>query len=340
MIRALLFFILAASSSLFSQSLDIYFIDVEGGAATLIVTPQKESVLIDSGWRRDDGRDAQRIVEVATREAGLQQIDYLVTTHFHRDHYGGVLRLSQLIPIRNFLDHGPMAELKEDPQFPMLYTEYLKANRGERQTLKPGQTIALKQGKVPLKLTCLAARRQTLTREGAPNPLCSQSQPAKEDLTDNAASVGLLLRFGDFEFLDNGDLTWNIESKLVCPTDVIGNVDAYQVTHHGLSSSNNPVLLRSASPTIAIVNNGPKKGGQPEVYRLLTSLESLKDIFQVHRNIESSDQDNTSPDLIANLGPEEGCAGHWIRLSVSPDASTITVTNSRNGVSKSYPVTR
>lgn len=338
-LRILVGLLWAAGGTVWAQStLDIYFIDVEGGAATLIVTPQKESILVDTGWRRDDGRDARRIHQAATELAGLKEIDYLVTTHFHRDHYGGVLRLSELIPIRNFLDHGPMTGLKEDPLFSVLYTEYQRANRGLRQKIRPGEEIPLKQGRVPLKVLCLAGAGETLTAQGEPNPACSALRLEKEDPTDNARSVGLLVRWGDFEFLDLGDLTWNIEAKLVCPANVIGRVDLYQVTHHGMNTSNNPVLVRSIQPTVAIINNGPKKGGHPDVFSLLKSTQSIKDIFQVHLNIQTRPQDNTSPDLIANLGPEENCSGNWIRVSVREDASSFTVTNGRNSLTRSYDV--
>ena len=322
----------------FAQSLDVYFVDVEGGAATLIVTPERESILIDSGWRREDGRDAKRIYQVATEQAGVQEITYLVTTHFHQDHYGAAPRLSQMIPILNFLDSGPRSELKEDPQFPIFYTAYIRASRGQRQKLKPGDEIPLRQGLLPVRLICLASDRQTQTQTGSQNPECSNQRAKTEDPTDNARSVGLLLRFGDFEFLDLGDLTWNLEAKLICPVNVIGTVDAYQVTHHGLETSNNPVLVRSIQPTVAIINNGPNKGGEPGVFTLLKSIENLQDIFQVHLNLRTGAEKNTSLDRIANLGPEKGCAGRWIRLSVSSDASTFTLTNSRNQLAWTYPV--
>lgn len=334
----LLWFSLHASLGAQAE-LHIYFVDVEGGAATLIVTPQRESILIDTGWRRDDGRDAGRIHEVATRLAGLDQIDYLLTTHFHRDHYGGVLRLSELIPIRNFLDHGPMTSLREDPQFQVLYTEYQRANRGQRQKIKPGDEIPLQQGKIPLRVVCLVSEGEIITGQGGPNPQCSALRLEKDDLTDNANSVGFLLRFGNFEFLNLGDLTWNVEAKLVCPTNLIGKVDVYQVTHHGMKISNNSVLVRSVEPTVAIVNNGPKKGGSPEVFALLKSVSSVQDIFQVHRNLDTRAEDNASPDLIANLAQEADCTGHWIRVSVSADGSQYTVTNGRNGLTRTH-VTR
>ena len=318
--------------------LQIYLVDMEGGAATLIVTPQQEAVLIDSGWRREDGRDAKRIHDVATRLAGLERIDYLVTTHFHRDHYGGAARLGQMIPILHFLDRGPVIELKEDPQFASLYTAYVRASRGERQKIRPGDEIPLKQGKVPLQLRCVASDGETIGGDGEPNPACSALQPGEDVLDENGRSVALLLRFGNFEFLACGDLTSNIESTLVCPVNPFGKVDAYQVTHHGLNISNHPVFVRSIEPTVALINNGATKGGDAEVFALLRSVPSLQDIFQIHLNLTTAADENTSRELIANLGPDEECAGHWIRLAVHPDGSKFTVTNSRNDVTRSYAV--
>ncbi len=321
-----------------AQTLDIYFIDVEGGAATLIVTPERESVLVDSGWRRVDGRDAKRIHRLATEQAGITQIDYLITTHYHRDHYGGVGLLSGMLPIQNFLDHGPVSSLKEDREFQFYYTEYVRASRGQRQRIRPGDIVPLKQGRIPLTLLCLASRGEVIKEEGSRNPECEKLQLHKDDPSDNARSVCLLLRFGNFQFLDCGDLTWNAESELVCPTDRIGPIDAYQVTHHGLSLSNNDVLLRTVRPSAAIINNGPHKGPAPEVMGTLRSLPTLQDIFQLHLNLKTDAEENTETELIANLEPEERCGGHWVHLSVRSDAGNFTVTNSRNGVIRSYAV--
>lgn len=321
-----------------AQTVDIYFIDVEGGAATLIVTPERESVLVDSGWRRVDGRDAKRIHQVATEQAGIRQIDYLITTHYHKDHYGGVELLAQLMPIRNFLDNGPTSSLKEDSQFQFYYSQYVRASRGQRQRIRAGDIVPLKQGIIPLTLLCLASRGDIIKEEGSRNPECEKLEARKDDVTDNARSVCVLLRFGNFEFLDCGDLTWNKEAKLVCPTDRIGPIDAYQVTHHGLASSNNDVMVRTLRPSTAIVNNGPRKGPTPEVMATLRSVSSIRDIFQVHLNLDNDAEENTATDLIANLESEEQCSGNWLHLSVRSDAGSFTVTNGRNGVTRSYPV--
>jgi beta-lactamase superfamily II metal-dependent hydrolase len=308
-----------------TPGLEIYFVDTEGGAATLIVTPLKESVLIDCG--NPGSRDAERIHRTA-QKAGLKAIDHLVITHWHTDHYGGVARLSQLMPIHHYYDHGIPAKLDEDPRnFPLLIQAYKKATQGKSKTLKPGDEIALKQteGGPALHLVCLCGSRDTIPdKEGAPtNPIAKEHKPQPEDKTDNARSLGFLLSFGNFRFLDLGDLTWNIEYKLVHPTDKIGLIDVYQSTHHGLEISNNPVLINTVQPRVAIVNNGARKGGHPSVIGTLRRLPEIQAIYQMHRNVTAAAQDNTDPEFIANM--DEKCQGKGIQLFVSPDASVYEV---------------
>ena len=325
-----------AQSSKVDGTLEIYFIDVEGGAATLIVTPNRQSVLIDTGWKRPDDRDAKRIYDVASREAGLKQIDSLITTHFHRDHFGGILALSKMIPIGTFYDHGPMTDLAEDPGFKALYADYQAASGGKHQTLHPGDVIPLKSGSQPIILKCLVADATPIGGSGVENPLCAQAKQMERDASENSRSLGFKLIFGRFHFLDLGDLTGNVESLLVCPKDAIGPIDVYQVTHHGMKTSNNPVLIQTVHPTVAIMGNGPAKGGDPETYSRLKSVASIKDIWQLHKNLAGTDSDNAPELLTANLAAESNCTGNWIKVTVSSDSKQYQVTNSRNGNKRAY----
>jgi beta-lactamase superfamily II metal-dependent hydrolase len=316
--------------------LDIYFIDTEGGAATLIVTPAGESVLIDCG--NPGTRDAERI-HAAAQAAGLKAIDHLIITHWHLDHYGGIAHLSELMPIDHYYDHGIPETLVEDPQnFPLLIQAYKKAAGDKRTALKPGDEIALKQEESSplIQLRCLCGGGEVIPdKDGAPaNAIAPEHKPQPEDKSDNARSLGFLLSFGGFRFLDLGDLTWNIEFKLVSPSDKIGPVDVYQVTHHGLEISNNPVLIKTVRPRVAICGNGPRKGGHPSVISTLRRIPDMQAIYQLHRNVTSEPQDNTDPEFIANA--DEKCESELVKLSAAPDAKSYTVTVGGKGKAKRF----
>ena len=318
------------------RGLDIYFIDTEGGAATLVVTPAGESVLIDCG--NPGSRDPERIAKTA-EAIGLKAIDHLIITHWHTDHYGGVDRLSKLIPIHRYYDHGIPEKLDEDPKmFPVLIAAYKAATKGKSKTLKPGDSIPLKQvaGAPALRLDCLCGSGEVIPDKprAAENAIAKDHKPKDEDKTDNARSLGFVLSYGKFRFLDLGDLTWNIEYKLVSPSDKIGPVDVYQTTHHGLDISNNPVVINTVRPRVAIFNNGPRKGGMPAVTAALRRSPEIQAIYQVHRNLTVGAAENTDPEYIAN--PDEKCQGEGISLRVASDAKSYTVTVGSKGKPKKY----
>jgi len=266
----------------------------------------------------------------------------LIVTHYHVDHYGGVPELAKLIQVEKFYDHGPMSELADDRDFARRYAAYQEAAKGKSITLRPGSSVKLKQaaGLPPLSLLCLAASGETAQGKAmaaAPSPECKGAALKGEDKSDNARSVVFLLRYGAFDFLDSGDLTWNIEHKLVCPRNLIGEVDLYQVAHHGMSSSNNTLLLQTIKPTVAIMNNGARKGGDPDTVKALRELPTLKDLWQGHRNVTSTAEQNAPAEYIANL-EEQNDAGNMIRVSVDAQKKTFTVTNDRNKLSKTYAI--
>lgn len=305
--------------------LDIYWVDTEGGAATLIVTPAGEAVLVDSG--NPGRRDPDRIFQVATKTAGLRQIDHLITTHYHVDHFGGAATLSAALPIRQVHDNGAFEGQRERPD-----EAYSSFKTDKRSVISPGDEIALAQAKgdgaARLSLKCLAARQKFIapTAEqlaAADNPRCAEHKPKPIDNSDNANSVVLLLSFGAFRFFDAGDLTWNIEKGLVCPKDLVGKVDVYQATHHGLDASNNPVLVETLQPAVAIVNNGPMKGGESGTFTTLKAIPGIEAIYQLHRNVRTGDEGNTQPELIANAEAE--CQGNFVHLSVDPTGKSYKV---------------
>lgn len=314
---------------------DIYWIDVEGGAATLLITPEGESVLIDTG--NPGVRDPNRIMRVATQVAKLKKIDHLITTHYHGDHYGGAALLSTLIPIGTVYDNGTFKGMPNDPG-----KEYFEFQCEKRVVINPGDILPLNQpnGNPAVSIECIGTRQEFVDANDSHEDnttACADCQVKDRDGSDNANSVVSLIKFGDFVFFDGGDLTWNQEMKLVCPKNLIGQIDVYQVTHHGLDSSNNPIVLQTAKPRVAIMNNGETKGCLPEVFANLKGTDSIEAIFQVHKNLRPDGSvNNVDDNYIANHGPAAECEGHYIHLAVSPDSASYTVSIPANDLVKKF----
>jgi competence protein ComEC len=320
------------------RGLDVYWVDVEGGAATLVVTPAGESILVDTGWAGT--RDADRIAATA-RAAGITRIDHLVTTHWHRDHFGGLAEVARRLPVVRYYDHGFPEGTPRDIE-PPLKDAYLQATGGRSTVLRPGDTLELRQTASGPKVSARVLSSHGVVAgepAGAPQTrscAIKGHEALPDDTSDNQRSLGLVFTFGRFELLDLGDLTWNVEHKLACPTSLVSAVDVYQITHHGAEDSNHPVLLRAAAPAVAIVNNGPKKGGKAAVYRRLLDLPRPPDVFQVHRNVETSAEENAPAAHTAN--DEESCRGESVRLQVDPKAGGYMVEVPSKGTKKTYTV--
>lgn len=317
-----------------SKNLDIYWIDAEGGAATLIVTPSGESLLVDTANRTPDDRDAKRIYSAA-QAAGLTKIDFLLTTHFHSDHMGAMAALVKLIPVGTFLDHGESIEISR-PNVAAAYKAYLELAAGKRKILKAGDRIPLKGVDVEVVMSAGQPITKALKGGGAKNAACADfKEHAPEQDPDNDQSVGFVLKYGKFDFIDMGDLTWNYEQKLVCPVNLIGQVDLYQTTHHGLERSNAPQFVWAIQPTVAVMNNGPRKGGPAAVFEILRKSPGLQDIWQGHLALGTPKEVNTGEQMIANLEPTAECKGNLLKASVDSKGQ-FTLTNLRNGFSKTY----
>ena len=309
------------------KTLDIYFIDVEGGQATLIVTPEKQSLLVDTGWPGFEDRDADRIAKTA-KKAGLKKIDHLLITHYHRDHVGGISQLLQKMPVVNFVDHGPNRESGLPAE--QLMNAYLKAAAtGQRLSVKAGEKLPLKGAEAVV----VSSDGELLAPAGTANPLCAGAARKADDPTENARSLGFLLTFGKFTFLDLGDLTWNKELDLACPANRLGPISVYLTTHHGMDASGPRELVHALRPRVAIMNNGSKKGGSPSAWQIVRSSPGLEDLWQLHYAIAGG-KENNSPDAFLADTAEFG-SGNYIKLSANKDGS-FSVFNSRNKFTKTY----
>jgi competence protein ComEC len=334
-LRFFTFFLAAALLPAQSRNLDIYWIDTEGGAATLIVTPSGQSMLVDTGNPGPDDRDPKRIFEV-TKVAGLSKIDILVTTHYHGDHVGGAPALARMIPIGKFYDHGDSIEATNNAQTAKLWEDYQKTSEGKRVVVKPGDKIPLKD----VNVTVVTANGEVIAKPingGGPNEYCKDAQQKDTDKTENGRSTGLLLTYGKFKFLDVGDLTWDREMMLACPVNKVGTVTLFQATHHGFVNgiSGAPAMVWAVKPQVVVVNDGPRKGLEGNTFEVIGKIPGIEDVWQVHRALKNDAAHNTQEQLTANLEDTADCKGRWIKASIASDGK-FTLTNSRNQFSKSY----
>jgi beta-lactamase superfamily II metal-dependent hydrolase len=385
--RALVGFVLAAwlvpalaAAQAPAKTLQIYYVDTEGGQATLFVAPSGESLLVDTG--NPGGRDTDRIM-LALEDAGVKQIDHLVLTHYHGDHIGGLAELAKRMTIKRFYDHGPVAE--GDRAGSQGFMELYAQLRGDaaRTIVKPGDKLPF----AGLDITFVSSAGQVLKTNlpgaGRPNPACAGF--AEKDLSkvfdpDNSHSVGFVLAFGRFRTVDLGDLTWNHEGQLACPNNRLGTVDVYLTTHHGINQSNAPAIVHALQPRVAIMNNGTRKGGSIETFQTLASSPGLEDLWQLHWSYNGMVEHNAPGVFVANIddnatianvltapppaprgagaapggppGAGGGRAGGGRGNAPPPHTpaywikvtaqqdGTFTVLNARNGFSKTYAVSK
>jgi competence protein ComEC len=310
--------------------MSIDFIDVEGGQATLIVSPSGESLLVDAGWPGFEGRDADRIV-AAAKLRKVSRIDYLVVTHYHTDHVGGVPQLAAKMPVGTFVDHGDTVE-HNDEQGDKLYKAYLDVrSKGKHLQVKPGDTIPIKGIDVRVVTAGGEALKTPLPGGGQPNDMCAAAPMRDPDPSENARSVGIVVTYGAFRFVDLGDLTWNKEKDLACPNNIIGPVDVLLSTHHGLNQSNSPVLVHALHPRAIVMNNGSKKGGSPEAWQTFHDSPGLADLWQIHYAAAGGADHNVSDEqFIANM---DETTSYGLEL-IADAAGTFQIDNRRTHNSK------
>ena len=275
-----------------------------------------------------------------------------------RDHFGGMAELAKRIPIRHFIDHGPT--IQPTPAFDEFLTKiypqlYAKA---KHTVAKPGDKISIAGLDVQVVTSAGETIKAALPGAGAPNPYCASFKPGDKN-DEDMMSVGVIITFGKFRTIHLGDLTKNKEFELMCPNNRIGTVDLFLGLHHGQDSSNSEVMIHATRPRVAIMNDGTRKGGQPDVMKVLHSSPGLEDLWQIHFS-QLSGQEYTVPGMfIANLldeplaampvspiappppgpsappAPAHNGPAYWIKVTAQMDG-TFTVTNARNGFAKTY----
>jgi beta-lactamase superfamily II metal-dependent hydrolase len=324
-----------AASAQSSKDLRVYVIDVEGGQSTLFVTPAGQSLLIDTGWPDNNGRDADRIV-AAAKKAGINKIDYVLITHYHTDHVGGVPQLTERIPIGTFIDHGPNYETsdKATEKGYEAYQKLIASGKYKRITPMPGDVLPIKGMKALVISSNGDLIDYTLPDGGEQNPYCKISETRPADKTENSHSLGVLITFGKTRILDLGDLTWDKEMQLMCPINKLGHIPVLIVSHHGWYQSSSPALVDAIHPQIAFMDNGASKGGSKPTLETFKKVPGLEALWQLHYSIEGG-PDNTDEKYIANLQGTD--TGNDIEFTLSPKGA-LSVLNSRTGAKFNYAV--
>ena len=263
----------------------------------------------------------------------MKKLDYVLITHFHRDHVGGVVQFADKMPIDTFVNHGPNQEdsdvTRED------YAAYAKLlEKRHHLVLKPGDGLPIKG----LTVKALAAAgkhiESPMPGAGTANPFCGSETEPLADATENPRSLGVLITYGKFRFLDLGDLTKDKELGLVCPNNLIGTVDLFLVSHHGTASSNSKALVHALHLQVAVINNGAHKGGSAQAWQTVHDSPGIQDVWQLHYAVDAGADHNVAEKFIANPD-EKSDSGNYIRALAQSDGS-FTVENSRNHEKKSY----
>jgi competence protein ComEC len=325
-VRALIFFLLFAAAAQAAKNLEIFFIDTEGGQATLVASPSGQAILIDTGYTGFGGRDANRIAEAA-KLAHVKRINVLFLTHYHADHAGGVKNLLEVLPVESFYDHGPkVTDEKANSQ------DYDKARGNSPHFVyKPGDKIPIKDLDITVVVAAQKHIETPLHSGGQPNPFCAGLAPKDGEAGENPQSGGLVVEFGKFRFADLGDIIWNEELALLCPENRVGKLDLLLTPHHGTHVS--PKSDYAMAPRVVIMNNGPKKGGNPEAYQMWEGMKGLEDLWELHFALAGGKDGNSADTFIANI--DEKCEGKYLKVTAHEDGSFI-VYNSRNKYTKTY----
>jgi glyoxylase-like metal-dependent hydrolase (beta-lactamase superfamily II) len=357
------------------DALQMIPMDVEGGGGTLFVTPHGKSVLIDTGNPDRGAHPNSQVIADTAKAFGIKKIDYVIITHYHVDHIGGLEGLLKRIPIGTFIDHGVNREVPGTqspggligpdwrtlgpdgkpragrggtvPPPPTVipppgstaagYNHYLELIKGHpHRVVKPGERLNVDGMDILFVDVDDVPIGRVLPGGGDRPAACATMQPmGPNGGEENAHSTSSLITYGKTRIAAFGDLTWNAEQKLFCPVDKVGKVDIVLASHHGLQFSNSPAMVESLQPKIVLVGNAIRKGDDPERMRSYMANPRFASMWHLHIT-QGHDELDGDKNQIANINSNPADDKSYnLRLRIRKDGD-ITVINERNGYNKSY----
>ncbi|HEY0265692.1 MAG TPA: MBL fold metallo-hydrolase [Rhizomicrobium sp.] len=348
--------LLAGPAAAKDGALQMVSIDVEGGGGTLFVTPDGKSLLIDTGnpevSKVTGDHPSSARIQAAANALGVRKIDYLITTHYHSDHIGGLEGLLARMPVGTFIDHGPNRETtaSTQPGSPQIdlknpppgstaagYSKYIELiGKHPHRVVKAGDVLHVGGLTVTIVMADAKPLAKPLPGAGESNPACAGMEGmANNGGEENARSTASVIRWGKTRIAAFGDLTWDREKDLFCPVDKVGKVDVYIATHHSTALSGSPAAVNSLAPIVAIAGNGARKGADPERMKTIENSPRIQGVWQLHAST-ANPQANVDPQMIANLdGDQTRDKAYNLRLRIKKDGD-VTVINERNGFNKTY----
>ncbi|MCX7016492.1 MAG: MBL fold metallo-hydrolase [Candidatus Sumerlaeota bacterium] len=340
------------------ETFDLYVLNVDLGNAVLAVSPSGQSMLLDAG---PPGEQYTNVILAAMKDAGVDRIDHVVISHYDWDHYGTIPELAEKVPILHYVDHGSNEELDKDPAVSQphaarrnpQYEAYIKAReKGSHTAAKPGDKIPFEG----VEATVVASGGRVLSAPvkggGGFNHAGWLTERIADNTEEDQQSVGVLLEFGQFRFIDLGDLPWNLSCKLFLPENKVGPVDLYLITHHALSPVKEsiggqrqsaaacpPCEVYGLRPRVAILSCNEDyvtRLATPEAWQRVRLSPGLEDIWQTHYQAQGGPDNNAPEEFIVSLNAFHDEERGWIKVSAERDGS-FTVANKRNGFAKRYP---
>lgn len=305
----------------------MYFVEVDGGHAVLIITPESESILID-GSSPGQGFHAAGTIAALAKVAKVKKIDYLVLTHAGET-AGNTPQSIAMLPVGAVVT--PAGNRKEAALRRTSLLQPVSISGDQRLVAKPGDHLPIAGDVDAIVVTAGGSLLpRSLPTGGNVNTFCQAPPDRQPDSSEHARALNTFWHYGRFRMLDLGDLTWHKEEELMCPVNRLGKVDVLAVSP-GSGQRTSSALVHDLTPRVAILGNDTRNSASPSTYDILETAGSLQTIWQLRRS--RSGGSNTPDSYIANV--EDKDKSYYLKLTAHENGA-FEIYNSRKNFTRKY----